>query len=179
MAPPHSANRIEFRLKRGPMSEAILIHLQSLLGIAVIVALGWALSEDRGAFRLRLVASALALQAAIAIVLLKLPPARQALLGLNAIVTALTDATRTGAGFVFGYVGGGPVPFTVTNPAALTSFAFGILPLVIVISALSALLWYWRILPLAVGALAFVLRKTLGLGGAVGLGAVAPPYFWA
>ena len=44
------------------------------------------------------------------------------------------------------------------------------LPLVIVISALSALLWYWRILPAVVGVLALVLRKTLGLGGAVGLG---------
>jgi CNT family concentrative nucleoside transporter len=152
------------------MSDSVLNHLQPLLGIAVIVAIAWGLSEDRRAFRFRLVASALGLQAAIAVLLLKLPPARQALLGLNAIVTALTEATRAGAGFVFGYVGGGPVPFAVTNPAALTSFAFGLLPLVIVISALSALLWYWRILPAVVGALAFVLRKTLGLGGAVGLG---------
>ena len=152
------------------MSDSVLNHLQPLLGIAVIVAIAWGLSEDRRAFRFRLVASALGLQAAIAVLLLKLPPARQALLGLNAIVTGLTEATRAGAGFVFGYVGGGPVPFAVTNPAALTSFAFGLLPLVIVISALSALLWYWRILPAVVGALAFVLRKTLGLGGAVGLG---------
>jgi len=152
------------------MSDSVLNHLQPLLGITVIVAIAWVLSEDRRAFRFRLVASALGLQAAIAVLLLKLPPARQALLGLNAIVTGLTEATRAGAGFVFGYVGGGPVPFAVTNPAALTSFAFGLLPLVIVISALSALLWYWRILPAVVGALAFVLRKTLGLGGAVGLG---------
>jgi CNT family concentrative nucleoside transporter len=152
------------------MSDSVLNHLQPLVGIAVIIAVGWALSEDRRAFSVPLVASALGLQAAIAILLLKLPLARQALLGLNAIVTALTDATRAGAGFVFGYVGGGPVPFAVTNPAALTSFAFGVLPLVIVISALSALLWYWRILPAVVGVLALVLRKTLGLGGAVGLG---------
>jgi CNT family concentrative nucleoside transporter len=152
------------------MSDSVLNHLQPVIGIAVIIAIGWALSEDRRAFSFRLVTSALGLQAAIAIMLLKLPLARQALLGLNAIVTALTDATRAGAGFVFGYVGGGPAPFAITNPAAMTSFAFGILPLVIVISALSALLWYWRILPAIVGALAFVLRKTLGLGGAVGLG---------
>jgi len=152
------------------MSDSVLNHLQPLVGIAVIIAVGWVLSEDRHAFSVPLVASALGLQAAIAILLLKLPLARQALLGLNAIVTALTDATRAGAGFVFGYVGGGPVPFAVTNPAALTSFAFGVLPLVIVISALSALLWYWRILPAVVGVLALVLRKTLGLGGAVGLG---------
>ncbi len=153
------------------MSESFLNHLQPLLGMAVIIAAGWLLSEDRRAFSLRLVASALALQAAIAILLLKLPLARQALLGLNSLVTALAEATRAGTGFVFGYVGGGPAPFVVANPAAMTSFAFGVLPLVIVISALSALLWHWRILPLVVGALAYVLRKTLGLGGATALGA--------
>ncbi len=153
------------------MSESFLNHLQPLLGMAVIIAAGWLLSEYRRAFSLRLVASALALQAAIAILLLKLPLARQALLGLNSLVTALAEATRAGTGFVFGYVGGGPAPFVVVNPAAMTSFAFGVLPLVIVISALSALLWHWRILPLVVGALAYVLRKTLGLGGATALGA--------
>src|SRR5271163_4397246 len=155
------------------MPDYILTHLQPVAGILVIITIGWLLSEDRSAFSFRLVGSALALQAGIAVLMLKVPAARQALFGLNAVVTALTNATRAGAGFVFGYVGGGPVPFTVTNPAALTSFAFGVLPLVIVISALSALLWYWRILPLMVGAVAFALRKTLGLGGAVGLGAGA------
>src|SRR6185437_7720750 len=154
------------------MSDAVLNHLQPVLGIAVILAIAWALSEDRSkAFSLKLVASALLLQAAIALLLLKLPPARAALLGLNGVVTALADATRAGTSFVFCYFGGGPAPFTISNPAAMTSFAFGVLPLVIVISALSALLWYWRVLPLLVGGLAFVLRKTLSLGGATALGA--------
>ncbi len=152
------------------MSETILLHLQPVLGIAVIIFIAWALSENRRAFSFRLVASALALQAAIALVLLKLPLARQALLGLNNLVSALFKATQTGTAFVFGYAGGGPTPFHVTNPAALTNFAFGVMPLVIVISALSALLWYWRILPLIVGGLAFILRKTLRLGGATALG---------
>ena len=153
------------------MSETILLHLRPVLGIAVILCIAWALSENRRAFSFRLVASALALQAAIALVLLKLPPARQALLGLNAVVTALAKATTAGTSFTFGFVGGGPAPFAVTNPAAATSFAFGVLPLVIVISALSALLWYWRLLPLIVGWLAYILKKTLGLGGATALGA--------
>lgn len=154
------------------MSDTILLHLQPLFGIVVILAIAWALSENRRrAFSVRLIASALGLQAAIAILLLKLPPARQALLGLNAIVTALAKATTAGTSFTFGFVGGGPAPFAVTNPAAATSFAFGVLPLVIVISALSALLWYWRLLPLIVGGLAYILKKTLGLGGATALGA--------
>ena len=66
-----------------------------------------------------------------------------------------------------------PPPFAVTNPVGMVSFAFGILPLVIVISALAALLWHWLILPVIVRAFAFVLRKLLGIGGAVGLGAAA------
>ena len=152
------------------MPDSVLLHLQPVLGMAVIIAIAWALSEDRRrAFNLKLVASALALQAAIALLLLKLPPARQALFSLNGLVTALAKATEAGTSFVFGYVGGAPTPFTVTNAGNLVSFAFSVLPLVIVISALSALFWYWRLLPLIVGGLAFILRKTLGLGGATAL----------
>jgi CNT family concentrative nucleoside transporter len=151
----------------------MLLHLQSAFGICVIVALAWVLSEDRRAFPWRTVIVGLALQAAIAMLLLKVPVARAGLLALNSAVDALTDATKTGTSFVFGMVGGGAPPFAVTNPAGMVSFAFQILPLVIVISALSALLWHWRILPVIVNAFAFVLRKLLGIGGAVGLGSAA------
>ena len=151
----------------------MLLHLQSALGICIIVAAAWALSEDRHAFPWRTVAAGLALQAALALFLLRVPLARAALLELNGAVDALSSATRTGSAFVFGYVGGGAPPFAVTNPAAMTSFAFGILPLVLVISALSALLWHWRILPVVVNAVAFVLRRLMRIGGAVGLGAAA------
>jgi concentrative nucleoside transporter, CNT family len=144
-------------------------HPQSLLGIVAIVALAWALSENRRAFPWRIVVGGLILQAAIALLLLKVPLARNGLFALNSAVAALTDATRAGTSFVFGFIGGGAPPFNVTNAANMASFAFGVLPLVIVISALSALLWYWRILPIVINAIAFVLRKLLRLGGAVGL----------
>lgn len=151
----------------------MLLHLQSAFGISVIVAAAWALSEDRRAFPWRTVAAGLVLQAALALFLLKVGMARDGLLALNNAVDALTGATRAGTSFVFGFVGGGTAPFAVTNPAGMVSFAFGILPLVIVISALSALLWHWRILPVVVKAFAFGLRKLMGIGGAVGLGAAA------
>lgn len=151
----------------------MLPHLQSALGICVIVALAWALSEDRRAFPWRTVIAGLALQAVLALLLLEVPVARAGLLALNGAVDALTTATRAGTSFVFGFIGGGPPPFAVTNPVGMVSFAFGILPLVIVISALAALLWHWRILPVIVKAFAFVLRKLMGIGGAVGLGAAA------
>lgn len=151
----------------------MLLHLQSAFGICVIVALAWAMSEDRRSFPWATVAAGLVLQAAIALLLLKVPLARQGLLALNGAVDALTGATRVGTSFVFGFVGGGAPPFAVTNPAGMTSFAFGILPLVIVISALSALLWHWRILQLIVKAMALALRKTMNIGGAAGLGSAA------
>lgn len=146
------------------------LHLQSLLGIVAILALAWILSENKRAFPFRTVIAGLALQVCLALLMLKVPVARQALYSLNGVVTALTTATRAGTSFVFGMVGGADPPFTVTNPKGMVNFAFGILPLVIVISALSALLWHWKILPILVKAVAFVLRKLLGVGGAVGLG---------
>jgi len=151
---------------------SLLPHLQSALGICVILALAWALSENHRKFPWRVVAGGLALQAALALLLLKVPLAQQALLGLNGAVGALTTATRAGTSFVFGVIGGG-APAKVGNAADFAGFAFSVLPLVIVISALSALLWHWRILPIIINAIAYVLRRVLGLGGAVGLGAGA------
>lgn len=151
----------------------MLPHLQSALGICAIIALAWLLSEDRRAFNWRIVVGTLLLQLAIALALLKLPVIRDALFRLNSVVGALTQATGAGTSFIFGYMGGGPAPFTVTHPANMINLAFGILPLVMVISALSAILWHWRILPTVVHGMAVVLKRTLGLGGAVGLGAAA------
>jgi CNT family concentrative nucleoside transporter len=119
------------------------------------------------------VIAGVAMQIALALLLLKVPVARDGLFALNGVVGALTDATRAGTSFVFGFVGGAAPPFTVTNPAGMVSFAFGVLPLIIVISALSALLWHWRILAIVVKGIAFVLRRLLGIGGAVGLGGAA------
>ena len=84
---------------------------QSAFGLAVLVAVAWALSERRGAFSLRQVLVGIAIQIAVALLVLKLPAARAGLLALNSAVDALTEATRAGTGFVFGYIGGGPAPF--------------------------------------------------------------------
>lgn len=151
----------------------MLQHAQSALGVVGILSLAWFFSENRRAFPVRTVLAGLALQVALALLLLKVPPARNVLFSLNGVVDALMEATRAGTSFVFGYAGGGDTPFAVTNPRALGNFAFQILPLLIVISALAALLWHWRILPVIVRAFAFVLRKIMGIGGAVGLGAAA------
>jgi len=153
--------------------DALLPHLQSLLGIVAIIAVAWAASEDRKAFDWRLVAGGLGLQLGLALLLRMVPVARDVLFGLNGAVTALTTATRAGTAFVFGYLGGGEPPFAVSNAGNLVNLAFMVLPLIMTISALSAVLWHWGILSAIVRAMAYVLRRVMGLGGAVGLGAAA------
>jgi CNT family concentrative nucleoside transporter len=147
--------------------------LHALAGIALLTVLGLALSEDRRGVRWRLVGAGLALQVVLAGLLLQVPWLRDAVFSLNAALDGLERATRAGTAFVFGYLGGGPVPFAEQDPAASFVLAFRALPLVLVVSALSALLFHWRILPIVVKAFAWVLEKSMGLGGAVGLSAAA------
>ncbi len=147
--------------------------LQSVLGLGAIVGLAWAMSENRRSFPLGTVLIGIAIQLGLALLLLKVPLARQGILALNGVVTALTDATQAGTSFVFGYVGGGKPPFEVTDPANAYSLAFQALPLVLVISALSALLWYWRVLDWVTKGFSALLQKSMQLGGAVGLATAA------
>ena len=147
--------------------------LHAFAGLCALVALAWAFSEGRRAVPWRLVLSGIALQVVLAALLLRVPPLRSAVFSLNAALDVLQRATDAGTSFVFGYLGGGAAPFAMAHPEASFVLAFRALPLVIVVSALSALLFYWRILPAIVRAFAWVLEKTLGIGGAVGLSAAA------
>lgn len=147
--------------------------LQPLLGLGLILGLAWLASERRGAVRPRLVIAGLALQFALALILLELPAAKTAFLALNDLVLGLQRATQTGTELVFGYLGGGAPPFELSYPQNSFVLAFQALPLILVMSALSALLFHWRILPLLVRGFAWLLRRALGTGGALGLGAAA------
>nr|WP_321464468.1 nucleoside transporter C-terminal domain-containing protein [uncultured Desulfobulbus sp.] len=142
---------------------------RGLLGIAVLLVLAWLLSENRRRLSWRLVLSGLVLQTLIAMLMLKAPLFRQIFIKLNAVVLAFQEATAAGTSFVFGYVGGGPLPFAETTPGHSFSLAFQALPLVLLIGALTALLYYWRILPKVVQTFSWCLRKTMGVGGALGV----------
>lgn len=147
--------------------------LQSLIGFLGLFMLTWLFSENRRAIRYRPALVALALQFFIALLLLEIPLFRHFFLVLNELVTSLEAATSAGTRFVFGYVGGGDLPFEVRPGGSSFVFAFQALPMVLVVSALSALLFHWRVLPSVVRGFAWILRKTLGLGGAAGVGVAA------
>ena len=147
--------------------------LQAVAGIAAYIGLALPFTSALRAIRWRLVAAAIGLQFAICIVLLRLPPVSRALATLNHAVAALSAATRAGTAFVFGYLGGAPAPFAVTNPAQLATFAFQVIPIIIVVSALSALLWHWRVLPVVIRAIASLFARTLGTRGPAGFAVTA------
>ncbi len=146
---------------------------QSALGLVVFVALAWGLSENRRVVSWRLVFTGLGLQLVLGIVLLKGPFVREAFLALNQIILALEQSTRAGTAFVFGYVGGGDLPFELKYPQNSFIFAFQALPLILLMSALSAVLFHWKILPLVVRGFAWCLQRTLRVGGTEGLGVAA------
>lgn len=133
----------------------------------------WFISENRRAIPVRTLVAGLALQVCLALILLKLPLARDGFLVLNSIVTALQQATQEGTSFLLGYLGGGILPFEAKPGSSAFILAFQALPLVLVISALSALLYYWRILPAIVRGFAWCLKKTLGVGGSAGVSTAA------
>jgi CNT family concentrative nucleoside transporter len=121
----------------------------------------------------RIVIAGALLQIVLAALLLYLPPFKAAFLGLNDALLALERATQAGTTFVFGFLGGGPQPFEERPGASSFVLAFRALPLILVVSAISSLLFYWRVLPAVVRAISVVLEKTMGVGGAVGLSAAA------
>ena len=148
-----------------------LASLQSALGIVVVMGLAWLLSERRGAVGWRLPAVGVGLQVVLAVLLLGVPGLTDLVAALGRGVEALQAATLDGTALVFGYVGGGPAPFEPSNPAFMFILAFQALPVVLVTAALTALLSYWGILGRIVAGFAWLLERSLGIGGAVGLAA--------
>jgi concentrative nucleoside transporter, CNT family len=147
------------------------MRFQGVLGIFVFLAIAWLISEKKSVVKISTIVTGVVFQFAIAGVLLYVPFFQRVFLLLNNVVLALDSATRAGTAFVFGYVGGGTPPFMLQDPGSNFVLAFQSLPLVLVIGALSSLLFYWKILPYIVKALSFALRKALNIGGALGLGA--------
>ena len=128
-------------------------QLQSATGVLALIAFAWLISENRRAVPWRSVSVGLAVTVALAALMLKVPQVKGAFSAINAAVDAIAAATRAGTSFVFGYVGGGPLPFESKVPGAEFVLAFQALPIV--------------------RGFSWALERTLGVGGAVGLSTAA------
>ena len=153
---------------------AIISILQIFIGFIGLVCIAIPFSQDRSSINYRYIFVAIIFQIILAFALLKIPFIVQIFAYLSAGVSSLQAATQEGAEFVFGYLSNtSSSPFESSGTGNSMIFAFQILPLIIVISSLSALLWFWNILPLIISAISKVFEKLFNIGGPIGLGATA------
>ena len=147
---------------------------QIIIGFVGLVCIAIPFSQNRSSINYRHIFAAIILQIILAFALLKIPFIVQIFAYLSEGVTALQAATQEGAEFVFGYLSNSSTsPFENSGTGNSMIFAFQILPLIIVISSLSALLWFWNILPLIIRAISKIFEKLFNIGGPIGLGATA------
>jgi concentrative nucleoside transporter, CNT family len=146
-----------------------MLLAQSLVGLMTLIGLCYLFSENRREVYFPIVIKSLLLQLFFAVLLLKLPASQNLFVALNKGIAVLQAATREGTTFIFGYLGGGQLPFEETTPGGGFILAFQAMPLVIVISVISAILMYWKVLPLIMRGFSLILEKTLEIGGALGL----------
>ena len=142
------------------------LNAQSLCGVVLTMLVCWAASEDRRRFPWKLALAALGIQIGIVLLLFGVPAARGVLLAIGLGVDGLASSTQAGSAFVFGYLAGGAQPFQPSgDPTPPYLFAFRVLPVILVVCALSALLWHWGILKWITRGFGFVFQRTLGLRG--------------
>jgi CNT family concentrative nucleoside transporter len=150
-----------------------MLQLQSAFGVLALLVIAWALGENRSQVSFRQTAIGLVVTIVTALVLIKIPVVAKAFGAINDAVSTIAAASRAGSSFVFGYLGGGALPFDLKAPGADFILAFQALPIILVMSVLTTLLFYWRVLPPIVRGMAWLLERTLGVGGAVGLSTAA------
>ncbi len=150
-------------------------YIQPIVGFFILLLLGAIFSENVKAIKIRYLVSAVVIQVLLALMLIKVPLVTNFFEYLSYGVMTLKEANDYGTSFVFGYLADKApnAPFDITNSAGTFIFAFGGLTLIIVMSAISALLWHWRIIPVLVNALSVIFKKPLDVGGPVGLSATA------
>lgn len=150
-----------------------MLQAQSALGLVVLLFLAQVLGERRSFRAWRVAVVGAALQIALAAAMLFLPGITDAIAAVNRLVSALDAASAAGTSLVFGYLGGGPLPFKESFPGAAFVLAFRALPIILVVSALAAVLTHWRILPLVVRGFGLLLERSFRIGGPTGLASAA------
>ncbi|MEJ6590606.1 MAG: nucleoside transporter C-terminal domain-containing protein [SAR86 cluster bacterium] len=153
----------------------LTLMIQACFGLGMFIAIGWALGESRRMPDWRVLLGGLGLQLVLALLMFKVPFVRETLTLLNRGVVAVASATDAGTQFVFGYLGGDSsniaYPYAITDAGSTYILAFRVLPLILFFTVLSAVLWYYRILPWVIRGFSAILRRSMGVGGAVGVSA--------
>lgn len=144
---------------------------QGILGIFVFLGVAWLFSENRAGVQKRDIVLGVLFQIGLAVIITQFPIIRNAFQSLSKGMEVLKHSTQVGTQFVFGYLGGGAVPFQVIPHSGSSTFIFALqaLPTIMVVSALSMLLFHWGVLPAIVRIFSKALQRTLRIGGALGV----------
>ena len=144
--------------------------LHIFIGFIGLVALALPFSDNLKTINYLYILYGILAQIVLAVILLKLPFVLSFFEILGNGVVILQQATQEGANFVFGYP---PTDGSTPYRSLLETFAFGVLPYIIVMACISAILWYWGVLPFIVNLISRACQKLFNIGGPVGLGAAA------
>jgi concentrative nucleoside transporter, CNT family len=152
---------------------SVLDRLTSLLGLATFIALAWAFSKNRRHFPTRTVVSGLGLQLALAVIIIHTAPGRAFFKLANDAVTNLLSYADEGSRFVFGVLGKGDVLGEKLGPENGFIFFVTVMGTIILVSALSSLLYHYGILQRVVKGIAWVMQRLMGTSGSESLAAAA------
>ena len=125
----------------------ILSITQIIIGFIGLIIIAIPFSENFKIINFKYIFYGILAQIVLAAILLKIPIVITAFELLGNGVIILQEATMEGASFVFGYP---PSDLDTPYRSLLETFAFGVLPYIIVMACVSAILWYWGILPFIV-----------------------------
>ena len=144
--------------------------IQVFIGFIGLIALAIPFSNSIRDINYKYIFYGIISQIVLALILLKIPLVIDFFEILGNGVFILQQATQEGANFVFGFP---PSNDGSEYRSLLETFAFGVLPYIIVMSCISAILWYWGILPFIVNLISKACQRVFNIGGPVGLGAAA------
>jgi len=136
-----------------------------LLGLALILAIAWACSNNRRAIQPRIVLWGLGLQIGLALLVLRTGFGRVFEV-MGSAITRLLDYTQAGSEFVFGSLAKSDGPLGVV-------FAFKVLPIIIFVASLFAILYYLGVMQVIVRGIAVAMQRVMGSSGAESLDVAA------
>lgn len=152
---------------------------RGVLGLGVLVGVAYAISTKRRAVDWKLVGTGVGLQIVFAVFFIKgermgeafapLAWPKEAFEWASGFFILLVDFSREGAQFVFGRLA-----LSTENEASLgVFFAFQVLPVIIFFASLMATLYHYGVMQRLVSGMAWVMRKTMKIGGAESLAVAA------
>ena len=147
------------------------LKLISLLGIVSFLGLAWAMSSNRRQVPWRVVAWGMGLQLSIGFVVFRTQIGKGVFEAANVAIRKLNEFAGEGAKLVFGALGDGEKMQEIFGGGVI--FAIAIPATIIFVSALSSLLYHWRVLPLVVTGIAWVMRRTMRTSGSETLATAA------